>query len=650
MKSTLKFSEISIEVSNLGQESSLPDLLGEYNIQNKPKSNLTEYDEIYEGYGKLSSIYPYALQNTYDRKLETKPVPVAVLENDYLTATFLPTYGGRLWSLIDKQSGTNLLYTNDVIRPSNLALRNAWFSGGVEWNIGMIGHHPYTMSQLFTAQLTLEDKITPVLRFYEFERIRKVAYQIDFWLENDCRFLNCRMRIHNQNEEVVPMYWWSNMAVPEYPGGRVVVPAAQAYTCTEGVIEKVSIPKVNGVDITSYGNIETQVDYFFNIPENEPKYIANVNSEGYGLLQVSTKRLKGRKLFCWGKSEGSDRWQQFLTKDAGKYVEIQAGLGKTQYGCIPMAPNTAWEWMEQYGAIQISKASLQEFMTAQAEVTSVVKELAGLKSMEETLLETRTLAKTRGTVMLKGSSYGRFENILRKERDLPPLAPQLDFSSSDTRLKVWEDFLEYGMLACPNPTHVPKDCFLDDYLYQKLSDYTGKKGSNHWYAWLHLGFNDYYHKNFKTARKAFLTSDQICANPWAKFGLAVINWAEGDRQNAITCALKGIHSYSKDLSYAKDIFKLLNYCGAYEEIKELYLSLTDEITQNSRIKLYYIIALTKLTEFKEAYDLLMENGGLVVDDIREGEDTIGPLWQEIYRNLYPEGTEKLPFQFNFRSF
>ncbi|SHO52066.1 DUF5107 domain-containing protein [Anaerocolumna xylanovorans] len=650
MKSQLTFSKISIEVSDLGQESVLPDILGEFNIQNKTKSMLGEYEEIYEGYGQLQSIYPYRLQNTYNRKLEPKEVPVAILENEHLKAAFLPTYGGRLWSLIDKQTGTNLLYTNDIIRPSNLALRNAWFSGGVEWNLGMIGHHPFTMSQMFTAELTLDDGLTPVLRFYEFERIRKVAYQIDFWLEKESRFLNCRMRIHNQNEQVVPMYWWSNMAVPEYPNGRVVVPAKEAYTNTNGVIEKVSIPHVHGADVTAYGNIETQVDYFFDIPEEQLKFIANINQEGYGLLQMSTRRLRGRKLFCWGKSEGSDRWQEFLTKEAGRYVEIQAGLGKTQYGCIPMAPNTAWEWMEQYGPIQIVKDTLQDFESAQKEVTSHVSDMTKLHSLEEELLKTRQLAKTKGNVIYSGSGYGQLENMLREERHLPPLALQLDFNSPDTRPEIWKDFLQNGVFACPAPTQVPSDYFQDDYLYQKLDDYVNRKDSNNWYAWLHLGFNDYYYKKFAKAKESFLNSDKCSANSWAKLGLAAVYRIEGDNQNAISSALEGIKLCSNELSYAKDVFKLLNNCGAYSEIKELYTGVPDEIAQESRIKLYYIIALKELAEFEKAYELLMEDGGLIVDDIREGEDTIGLLWQEIYQNLYPKGQEKIPHVFCYRSF
>lgn len=70
----------------------------------------------------------------------------------------------------------------------------------------------------------------PVLRMYEYERIRGVVYQMDFWLEEDSRLLNCRMRIVNECADVIPMYWWSNIAAPEFEDGRIVVPARKAYT------------------------------------------------------------------------------------------------------------------------------------------------------------------------------------------------------------------------------------------------------------------------------------------------------------------------------------------------------------------------------------------------------------------------------------
>ena len=101
----------------------------------------------------------------------------AVLENETLRATFLLELGGRLWSLYHKPSGRELLSVNPVFQPANLAIRNAWFSGGVEWNIGIIGHSPFTCEPLFAARVEGPDG--PVLRMYEWERVRGTPFQID---------------------------------------------------------------------------------------------------------------------------------------------------------------------------------------------------------------------------------------------------------------------------------------------------------------------------------------------------------------------------------------------------------------------------------------------------------------------------------------
>ncbi len=298
--SELRFETMKIRGAELGEESCVPDLLGEHILQNDLKFYLDETDEIYDGYGRRKNAYPYRQYHSYTRELKEKEMKTAVLENSYLKAVFLPEYGGRLWKLWDKTTGVNLLYTNDVIRFSNLAIRNAWFSGGVEWNIGIIGHTSYTTAPLYTA-VTETDTGAPVLRMYEYERIRKVPYQMDFWLEEEDKVLNCRMRIVNESDDVIPMYWWSNMAVPEYENGRIVVPADKAFTNGDGVVYKVDIPMVNGVDVTDYQKIPKSVDYFFAIDEKKPKYIANINKEGYGLLQTSTQRLKA---FFLGKRTG----------------------------------------------------------------------------------------------------------------------------------------------------------------------------------------------------------------------------------------------------------------------------------------------------------------------------------------------------------
>ena len=163
----------------IGEQSSLPGLEGLANVQQNTKAVLDEDDEIFLGYGFRSNVFPYRPQDVYTREQTERCYRSIVLENEFLRARFLPELGGRLISLTDKASGRDLLYQNKTLYAGNLAMRNSWFSGGVEWNASIIGHNPFTCSPLFAARTQLADG-TPVLRMYEYERLRGVSFQMDF--------------------------------------------------------------------------------------------------------------------------------------------------------------------------------------------------------------------------------------------------------------------------------------------------------------------------------------------------------------------------------------------------------------------------------------------------------------------------------------
>lgn len=640
-KASLRFEEIKLLAADLGQEASIPDLTGEVIQQNKLEFQLDEDDEIYQGYGRVKSAYPYRQRNSYSEELKERIFRAAVLENKNLRAVFLPELGGRLWSLLDKKTGRNLLYTNDVVQFRNLSVRNAWFSGGVEWNIGIIGHTPFTTEQMYTAKLK-DASGNPVLRMYEYERIRKVFYQMDFWLAPEDTVLNCRMRIVNENDEVVPMYWWSNMAVPEFEGGRIIVPARKAYTFEEGKVTKVSIPMVNGVDVTHYEEIPRSVDYFFDLVENSPKYIANVDNSGYGLLQMSTARLKSRKLFSWGHKEGSIHWQEYLTKDAGRYVEIQAGLGKTQYGCIPMAPHTAWEWLEQYGALQVDTAWLDRSHEENwKELSEKLKSQNKTEQLEKLLKETKILAKTPAELVYKGSGYGALAVTGHS-------VSHLKFVLDDPSLKRWKEFMETGILGMQDP-YVRPDLFTcTEEVYGRLRETINGLNKENWYAHYHLGVRFFEKKKCKKAKKELKKAYQLAANPWSCHALACVYLALDKKKKSASWISKGISMNMNDVSYLKEGFKLLTLGGKYKKLIKCYEALGEQQQQISRIKFYYINTLYKEKHSRKAFELLTENGGLSMEDIREGEFAIEKLWDELCLELYGQ-KRKAPHKFIFDS-
>lgn len=642
MKPELRFEQKKMRAANLGNQSSVPDLLGELVLQNHLEFRLDEEDEIYEGYGRRPNAYPYRQYNNYTRVLSEKEVKTAVLENKYIKAVFLLEYGGRLWELWDKQTDKNLLYTNDVLRFSNLAVRNAWFSGGVEWNIGIIGHTPFTTDPLYTARTETNDG-DPVLRMYEYERIRGITYQMDFWLEKESKVLNCRMRVMNETEEVIPMYWWSNIAVEEYEGGRIIVPANKAFTYADGAVFKVDIPMVDGIDITDYRQIKKSVDYFFDIPEECPKYIANVDRTGYGLLQVSTKRLRSRKLFCWGNQDASDHWQEFLTDKAGRYIEIQAGLGKTQYGCLPMAPHTTWEWMEQYGAVQVSKEILEKEHDERAKsLTEKLYKEQIWENLEQTLKKTKSMARKKAQLVMEGSGYG----ALNKRGNL---TKHLEFCLKDDTLRDWQKFFKTSKLHCPDPMQIPDQFLIDENHIAFLKESITKENKENWYAYYQLGLGYYTQGKYKKAKKELNKSLVLAENPWALHALSCTALLMNDTVHASEYCVKGMRMRPSDQSYLKEGFKILSLCKADKILCDFYEAMDSKEQQIQRIRFYYISALHRLGKDEKAYQLLEQNGGIELEDIREGEDSIAQLWSELYQNLYGK-KEAIPHKYNFKAY
>jgi len=95
---------------------------------------------------KGAIVYPYTMQDhlyrtkedrTYKhlyRTKEDRTYKALFLENEYLKVTCLPELGGRLHSVLDKTTGAETFHLNNVIKPSMIAMRGAFISGGVEWN------------------------------------------------------------------------------------------------------------------------------------------------------------------------------------------------------------------------------------------------------------------------------------------------------------------------------------------------------------------------------------------------------------------------------------------------------------------------------------------------------------------------------------
>ena len=632
---TLDIRSIVLAMPHRGPENPLPPLrlLGDLH-DDVDGTGLDEEMARNLGYGHVPSVLPYLLQDDYSRELVPQATTVAVLENSYLRAMVLLDLGGRLWSLEDKVAGRELLYNNHRIQFGNLGLRNAWFPGGVEWNLGTTGHTALTCSPVHAASLELPDG-SPGLRIYEWERMRELVYLVDFHLGPRSRHLTVEITVTNPNAHTVPVYWWSNIAVAGSAGARVVTPSRSAFEFTyTRRLHRVPVPGPPGLDLSYPHAAARTADYFFELDPGKLPWIAAVDAAGAGIVQMSSRRLRGRKLFTWGNTPGGRRWQQFLTGSTGSYFEIQAGLARTQLEHLPLGPGATWSWSEVYGPVSVPVDAVHgEWAVAIERIEAATAE-AGIPSM---LDERAGAGHTRqGASLHAGSGWGALESLRREvsQEEPSPLIDRLfPRSGLGPAQEPWVDLLETGTL----PSGPPRSYVVA----QPWSDLLEGAGGSA-AAMVHRG---------------------------------VARWSAGRRQAAVE-AWEAAHALEPDSWLAlRNLAAASGLTGAPERSADQYLHAVDLAPDVPQLRLEAIEALIAAGRFPEAgalaqaapaswfagrFRLLQAraavlhgelrlaesilDSGLEVTDLREGEVSLSDLWL----TCRGETGSDVPFVYDFR--
>ncbi len=519
----------------------------------------------------------------------------------------------------------------------------------------MVGHGPFTCDKLFTAQTRLHDG-TPVLRMYEFERIRRCVYQMDFFLPENSPLLYGRMRIVNPNRETVPMYWWTNIAVPSGEEYRNVVDADTAYVNTNYVVGKVTVPEHDGRDVTYPTNNPIAVDHFWKIGREKRKFMAYLDQNGYGFVQTSTVRLKGRKLFVWGQGKGGARWQEFLTGNGseGKYAEIQAGIASTQYECLPMPPKTAWEWVECYGALQAEPTAVHgDWRGAIDEVSQKLSAMISQNDLETLLQKTHAMAVSPAEkTVLSGSGWGKLEALRREKQKEAPLCRHLDFGALQPEQKMWQVLLDSGMMPDQEENDFPLSWMLQSEWTKML-----EKAPDGYSKFLHLAAVFVAEGNPKKAEDYIQKALSLRRTP-----AALSIFAQGCRllgRNAEWAASlqEACEMLPADISLAREALAAALAVEHYDELIRLYENCENGVHQDGRSTMFYAFAFLRRGEIDRAETLLHREGGLVVADIREGETSITDLYLELEKakanregRPFDPDSIQIPKRFDFRMF
>lgn len=656
----LKFTEMRIPAADLGTPSVLPDIRAGYPDYAPPKVRLSDGLSADEGawvnQGRIHSMLPYTMQDGYNRHLTERAMKTAVLENEHLRAEFSTELGGRMWSLYSYDGGYDLYMRNNVFQPANLALRNAWFSGGIEWNIGIIGHHPFTCSPLFIAKYRNKAG-GDVLKMYEYERKRGITYCVRAALAGDAMLV--RVNIENLSGRDTYVYWWSNGAVLETPDSRVIVPATSYYSYPaedgETIVKTPDVPK----DAYYPANHDHAYDYFYKIPADRRRFMSYFDGNGRGMAQFSTDNELGRKLFVWGtEKEGGRNWNRWLQRDDRLYAELQSGLLHSQSEQRPMKAGETIEWTEGYVAASGDPDIIHgdNYDRANRYVEYMLTR-DGRFSLAENSDDYFDIADGCDEEIVSfGSGWGALEEMARKKAGVADyrLSRIVHFPEESIDGRPEEEFrtlLNDGKLGAHDVRLTDDSTSVIEFaMGGRFIHALETMEKKDWYAWLQLGCAYYEAKSFDAARTAFKKSISCTENPIALRSLAWIYAADYKRSGNRALIDEGMDLMKRAVkicgTYPRLICDAISYMQAFgkpEDIVEL-VRLSEKDKNDSpaygRVSLFYAQSLAKTGAIDEAAAIL--DSAPEVADIREGEISTSAVWLEVFRAVIARNEKRAP--------
>src|SRR5215213_6105668 len=282
-----------------------------------------------------NGVYPY---NSYS-ETSNRPVPkkyrFIVLENDYVKVTICPDLGGKVYSMIHKPSGKEVLYVPDVVRYTRILPRFYFVAGGIEVSFP-ISHSPSQNEKVLYKIDRTKDRI--YVTCGERELRFGMQWSVEYSLGTNDHFLTQRVLFYNPGRAAYPWMSWSNAALPSAPDTKYHFPKGRVLSHSS-VIDTIDWQKQGPK--TEF-DIKEMTGYFWRTKDANA-FGAFTPSFGTGLFHIADEKIaSGVKLWSYGVGEDS-AWSTLSTARHQTYLEIQGGPIGDQSIKLEMQPGqTRW--------------------------------------------------------------------------------------------------------------------------------------------------------------------------------------------------------------------------------------------------------------------------------------------------------------------
>lgn len=280
---------------------------------------------------RRDEIFPYHSFQGYSVKGTVQKWDVVKLENDYIQVWVMPSDGGKVWGAIEKSTGKEFIYRNEVMKYRNISMRGPWTSGGIELNFGFIGHNPSTCVPVdYKMTENPDGSVSCIVGNYDLPS--RTKWYVEVRLQKDKAYFDTYAMWINPTPLNQTYYnWMTGAAVVtddlefQYPG-----------TAEIGHGGEFGLWPVNkaGRDVSWYKNNNFESSKSYHVVGEYNDFMGGYyhNSQfGYGHYALYDD-MPGHKLWLWSLARDGGIWEQLLTDSDGQYMEFQAGRMHNQYG------------------------------------------------------------------------------------------------------------------------------------------------------------------------------------------------------------------------------------------------------------------------------------------------------------------------------
>ena len=277
------------------------------------------------------------------------------IENEFLRLMIMPEIGGRIHVGLDKRTGYDFFYRQNVIKPALVGLAGPWMSGGVEFNWPQ-HHRPATF---MPVEMSIERSSDGSVTVWcsDHDPITHMKGMHGVCLRPGHATVEVKVRLYNRTLDTQTFLWWANVATRVHEQYQSFFPSDVRYAADHAKRALTEYPRSEGVYYgIDYGQrgrtgvpaserpanfvpdgsyAANDLGWYANIPVPTSYMIVGSKGDffgGYdhrkraGTVAVSNHHIApGKKQWTWGNHDFGYAWDRSLTDSDGPYIELMSG-------------------------------------------------------------------------------------------------------------------------------------------------------------------------------------------------------------------------------------------------------------------------------------------------------------------------------------